>query len=447
MRPALGIADTRRRRGQAPGYAKPAALLPRDMPHPVGAEVFAPIALADAVKAHLKPVEYEGDSPMKGRLHTVPDWEKWGMAERLAFLRSFVEDTARDPMIAKKANDIVRAARVPTGNYRGEWAALLKWVQTHIRFTAEPNERIQSPQYTLTEKFGDCLPADTRLLVEGGSHIRIADLVAGQRIWGHEDWTTVLKVWPTGEKALTRVHLSNGESFLASENHRVFLGDNADAEETVANLRVGDCLTAGQKAPGWGNDPLTLAVVRIDREVESAPCYDLTTADAYVYLLDCGVVVHNCDDLGVLLAALGHSRRLPFKFTLSGRDMGGKRVRWVEGDGNAPRAAWTHIYVLSQWPPFRPTKSAFAEPTLDVPLGWDALRDAPPRNRADLGADEPEKATEGAGVVKKQLAILAKTQAIAAKLPWITIAGSVVGTVLSYVVVQGVVAPRLKKKR
>ena len=309
MRPAFGIADTRRRRGQAPGHVKPAALLPRDMPHPIGAEVFAPIALADAVKAHLKPVEYEGDSPMKGRLHTVPDWEKWGMAERLAFLRSFVEDTARDPMIAKKANDIVRAARVPTGNYRGEWAALLKWVQTRIRFTAEPNERIQSPQYTLTEKFGDC------------------------------------------------------------------------------------------------------------------------------------------DDLGVLLAALGHSRRLPFKFTLSGRDMGGKRVRWVEGDGNAPRAAWTHIYVLSQWPPFRPTKSAFAEPTLDVPLGWDALRDAPPRNRADLGADEPEKATEGAGVVKKQLAILAKTQAIAAKLPWITIAGSVVGTVLSYVVVQGVVAPRLKKKR
>lgn len=444
----FGRPDPRRRAARRAMAPTPAdrALLPRDRPLPADRKVYAEIELSDELKQQVVPVKYDGDSPLAGRVFTVPAWKDWSMSQRMAFLRTFVEDKARDPMIAEKANDIVREANVREGNHQGEWAALLKWVQRNVRMTAEPEERIQSPQYTLTQLFGDCLPADTRLLLEGGSRIRIADLVAGQRIWGHAGWTTVLSVWPTGEKRVTTIYLDNGRSFQASESHRVFLGDNAETEETVANLRVGDGLTAGQGAPNQAEGPLTLAITHINREAGSAPCFDLTTADSYVYLPDCGTVVHNCDDKGVLLAALAHSRRLPYRFTLSGREPGGRRIRWIEGEGPAPMASWTHIYVLAQWPPFRPTRRAFAEPTLDVPLGWDSLKDPPPKNRADMGAEEEEKPADG-GVVKKQLAILAKTQAIAAKLPWITIAGSVLGTVLSYVVVQGVVAPRLTKKR
>lgn len=284
------------------------ALLPRERPLPVGRKVYAEIELSDELKQQVVPVKYEGDSPMAGRLFTVPGWSKWNMKQRLAFMRAFVEDKARDPMIAEKSEEIIRAAGVREGDYKGEWAALLKWVQRNVRFKAEPEEQLQSPQYTLTQMYADC------------------------------------------------------------------------------------------------------------------------------------------DDKALLLAALGHARRLPYRFTLSGRDDGNRRVRWVEGHGDPPTASWSHIYLHSRWPPFRPTHGAFAEPTLDVPLGWDSLKDPPPKSRVDMGADEPEPAAEAPSVVSKQLAILKKTQQVAAKLPWYTIAGSVVGTVLSYVIVQGVVAPGLKKQ-
>jgi len=268
-------------------------LLPRDTVLPVHQETFAPIELDPKVSKHLRRVEYEGDSPLKGRLHEIQGWDKWTMERRIAFLRSFVEDTARDPAIAEKATQIVREAGVKLRDHQGEWAALLKWVQQNIRFTAEPKERIQSPQYTLTKRYGDC------------------------------------------------------------------------------------------------------------------------------------------DDLSLTLAALGYSLRLPFKFVLSGKHASGKRVRWVEGSGRVPPGVnWTHIYVQAQWPPFRPTTFAWAEPTLDVPLGVDATT-ASARGRADLG--EP---SEG-GSLKK----------LVKELPWMTIGGSVVGSVISAVVVGLLVRPAIEARR
>lgn len=215
------------------------------------------------------------------------------MERRIAFLRSFVEDTSRDPAIVEKANEIIRSAGVQLRDHRAEWAALLKWVQQNIRFMAESKERIQSPQYTLTQKMGDC------------------------------------------------------------------------------------------------------------------------------------------DDLALTLAALGYSMRLPFKFVLSGRDKRGRRIRWVEGAGKPPEASWTHIYVQAQWPPFRPTAYAWAEPTLDVPLGFDALT-TPIRNRADLsGVADSESWKE-------------KVVGVAKSLQWTTIASAVVGSLISVVVVKKLVEPALE---
>lgn len=265
---------------------------------PLVAETFAPIELDPKVTRHLRRVEYEGASPLAGRVHQITDWEKWSMERRIAFLRAFVEDTSRDPAIVEKANEIIRSAGVQLRDHRAEWAALLKWVQQNIRFMAESKERIQSPQYTLTQKMGDC------------------------------------------------------------------------------------------------------------------------------------------DDLALTLAALGYSMRLPFKFVLSGRDKRGERVRWVEGSGKPPVAAWTHIYVQAQWPPFRPTASAWAEPTLDVPLGWDSVSGGQVRGRADLGEGEAPPAT-----TKQTL------QQLVQRLPWVTIGGSVVGSVLSAVVVSMIVRPAFEGKR
>lgn len=269
--------------------------LPRE--HPVQSENYAPIELAPAVARHLERVEYNGASDLQGRVHRIKNWEKWAMPQRIAFLRSFVEDTARDPAIARKAVAIIRESRVPLRDHRSEWSALLKWVQTNYRFTAEPNERIQSPQYTLTNLHGDC------------------------------------------------------------------------------------------------------------------------------------------DDGAILLAALGHSIRLPFRFVLSGRSSQGERARWVEGVGAPPRGvSWSHIYVMAQWPPFRPTKAAWAEPTLDVPLGWDSLKEPLPRGRADMG--------EGEGV--------SRVRTILQKLQWQTVGASALGTVLggvaSYLLVQKVLRPLVEKR-
>lgn len=259
--------------------------LPRERPLD-GRETFTPIELAPSIRAHLRRVEEGGQ--LQGRLHVIESWAKWTMPERVAFLRALVEDTARDPAIARKAISIVREARVPLRDHRGEWSALLRWVQRNIRFTAEPDERIQSPQYTLTERYGDC------------------------------------------------------------------------------------------------------------------------------------------DDLGVCLAALAHSIRLPWKFVISGRDAEGNRVRWVEGERFPEGASWTHIYVLAGWPPFKPGAWAWAEPTLDVPLGTDAamLDPAARARRADLAGPEAAPA--------------ASTWKVSWPTVFTTVLGSTLAAVLSYKVVSAV---------
>lgn len=283
----------------------PGPRLPKEQPI-VGGERYAPIELAPDIRKHLEPVQYEGDSPLAGRVSRVVDWDKWSMQQRIAFLRSFVEDTARDPMIAQKAVSIIRQAGVQHRDYRAEWAALLKWVQQNVRFMAEPAERLQSPQYTLST-LG---PAD-------------------------------------------------------------------------------------------------------------------------------------CDDMAILLAALGHSIRLPFRFVLSGRDARRNRHRWVEGVGRPPRGVnWTHIFVQAQWPPFRPTAAAWAEPTLDVELGWDFTRDPIPKDRGDIG-----EATEAVAAGKTNLQVLKEEGKIlkaVKKLPWLTILGTVIGSALSFVLIQGVVRPAVE---
>lgn len=214
------------------------------------AEPFAPIELDASITSKLRPIKYDGASPFAGRLHEIVGWDTWPMEKRVAFLRDIVEDTSKDPAIVKKATSILTEAGVAVRDHRAAWGALLKWVQTNIRYENEWGERVQSPQYTL-------------------SH------------------------------------------------------------------------------PQAGAD---------------------------------------CDDLAVLLAALGNSLRLPWKFTLSGRSHVGEKIRWVEGEGRCPRNAdWSHIYLCVGWPPFRPTQWVFAEPTLKVALGWDTMsaRGAP-QGREDM---------------------------------------------------------------
>lgn len=189
------------------------------------------------LKKHARLVQYKGKGALVGRVYEIPAWLSWSQTRRLAFMREFTEDKARDPHIAAFTTKILREAGCDGRDLRKGWAVLLAWVQKNVTYVNEPNERLQSPQATLQLGFGDC------------------------------------------------------------------------------------------------------------------------------------------DDLAILLRGLGHSLRWPSRWVLSGRvRKTGQKVRWIEGQAEpATGIDWAHIYLLVGGPPFKPTWWTYAEPTLQVPLGWDVV--------------------------------------------------------------------------
>lgn len=284
----------------------PRPRLPRDRPLAANEE-YAPIQLDPAVEKYLVRVPYEGSSPFAGRVYRIPEWNNWSMEQRIAFMRRFGEDTARDPAISLKATRILRDAGVSVRDYKGAWAALLKWVQGNIRFTPEQREKLQSAQATLTLGHGDC------------------------------------------------------------------------------------------------------------------------------------------DDCCLCLFSLAASLRLDSRFVLTGRNARGERIRWVEGTGPAPKdTSFSHVFLYAMWPPFRPTHGAFAEPTLDVSLGWDSMKDPPPADRADLGGEN--EATLPARTLKLAKGLPAVASRGIRALPWTMIAGTVVASVISFLVTQRLLARSGKRR-
>jgi 8-oxo-dGTP pyrophosphatase MutT (NUDIX family) len=62
----------------------------------------------------------------------------------------------RDPRIATKAVEIIKAAGAQPREYTQQSAALLKWVQDELYYVNEPGERLQDPLYTMKVGYGDC---------------------------------------------------------------------------------------------------------------------------------------------------------------------------------------------------------------------------------------------------------------------------------------------------
>ena len=83
----------------------------------------------------------------------------------------------------------------------------------------------------------------------------------------------------------------------------------------------------------------------------------------------------DCDDMVILLCSFFESIRLPWKLALAGKDKRtGKLVQYIEGNRLPPGVQWTHIYCVVGNHPFAPKKWLSAEPTLQVPLGWDVVK-------------------------------------------------------------------------
>tara|TARA_R110002060_G_scaffold5588_10_gene8714 strand:+ start:678 stop:1547 length:870 start_codon:yes stop_codon:yes gene_type:complete len=81
----------------------------------------------------------------------------------------------------------------------------------------------------------------------------------------------------------------------------------------------------------------------------------------------------DCDDMVMLLCALFESVRLEWRFVLAGKSAQGM-VRWIEGTPlPSYPVQFNHIYCMVGYPPFKPQKWFFAEPTVGKKLGWDVI--------------------------------------------------------------------------
>ena len=81
-----------------------------------------------------------------------------GTAMTLRLMRQLSLSGARDSVVRDAATSIIKNARVPANDHRGEMDALFKFVRDKVRYVRDPVgvELIQSPRRTLTNLTGDC---------------------------------------------------------------------------------------------------------------------------------------------------------------------------------------------------------------------------------------------------------------------------------------------------
>lgn len=317
-------------------------------------------------------------------VHHLPDWNKYDDPKKLEVLRKIAEMRGRDPRIAKLAVSIIKKAKVKPRDYKGQAAALLKWVQSpkNVYYVNEPGERLQDPIFTIKNGFGDCFAEDTLVLRDDMALIKIQNIQIGDKIWGRDQWTTVVNFWDKGVLPITEIALDNGSVLRLTEEHKVYVW-NTDVQNwiriKVSDLKEGHKLLQPQinrsKFVNRLRGTKGLCVVSITRLTDSVPCYDIATEDHYVYLPEADCTVSNCDDQNILLCSLFESVKLPWKYVISGRSrVNGSKMRYIEGDPYPLDGDWTHIYCMVGTPPFQPNEWYFCECTVEgVPLGWDVI--------------------------------------------------------------------------
>lgn len=75
----------------------------------------------------------------------------------------------------------------------------------------------------LTRRYGDCFPVGSLLLRDDFELISIEDARIGDRIWGHDAWTTIKAHVYKGILSVDALVLNNGSRVLLTGDHHVFL--------------------------------------------------------------------------------------------------------------------------------------------------------------------------------------------------------------------------------
>lgn len=160
---------------------------------------------------------------MPGRVRTIQD--------RVALVHKQMVASTKDPKVYALAREVLtRGGRdgnwpVAEKDHWGEAQALFNEVRTRVRYTWDPTDydAFQTAVRTLELHAGDCFVKGTKVLNDKHQLVPIESLRVGDRIWGHNDWSTVMKTWEKGILPTTLIRLNNGSSMRLTKNHKVWV--------------------------------------------------------------------------------------------------------------------------------------------------------------------------------------------------------------------------------
>jgi len=129
----------------------------------MGSEKWSGVSFSDlGAPYYASPAKTVGGVPVRRvdlrgpEVYHIPNWKQMSDPKRIKTLRNIVLEYGRDPRVAEVANRALAQANVPARAYKQQAAVLLAWVHNNVRYINEPGERLQSPEYTLRQGFGDC---------------------------------------------------------------------------------------------------------------------------------------------------------------------------------------------------------------------------------------------------------------------------------------------------
>ena len=180
---------------------------------------------------------------------------------------------------------------------------------------------------------GKEVPVYTNVFTENGKKM-IGELKIGDRIFGKNGGlTTVIGVFPQGEKEIWKMHFSEGTVSECGEEH---LWEIIDYKGNVRTLTTKDISESYIKPSGQLKYKIPLcSPVNYDKKILAIPPYVLGVLISEGYISGNGVFFSN-QLLDIQIKDKVESLLLPLGFYLSGRDTGGcyqYRINY-HGDGN-----------------------------------------------------------------------------------------------------------------
>ena len=244
-----------------------------------------------------------------------------GVRISLAEVASRILKGRNDPRVRAWAIRSVKAAGGPQDTL-GQAEAIRQALKSATVYVQDPinTEFIQAAADTLCLddkglcfKGGDCFLGTESVLKKttlSTKRVAIGDLEVGDRIWGWNDWTTVMAVVHKGQLNFTAIKIAGRPSplFLTADHH-VYRDGDPENRVRVGDLRMGEVLL--QPAYIQGLPPAR--VLELQPSAKKAVAVDIQTKDHYVYLPDQDVTVSNCDDLCVAYGSATMSIGIPTK--------------------------------------------------------------------------------------------------------------------------------------